>query len=173
MLDNVSKMTKENVEAFVTGLQNGDTQKKISEDTGISGPTLSIWKRRALASAELSGNDLLLQPLRDFFRGKDETSKRSVMRTALVEAVTTDRVTTTEKVTEIFKLTPSQRQALGEDLSSGFDAGEVVLVQKVTTTKVESPDPTVVTKAYQILFSEDDDSTGDEDSGKHNSSSTD
>jgi hypothetical protein len=62
---------------------------------------------------------------------------------------------------------------LGEDLSSGFDAGEVVLVQKVTTTKAESPDPTVVTKAYQILFSEDDDSTGDEDSGKHNSSSTD
>ena len=32
MMDNISKMTKENVEAFVTGLQNGDTQKKISED---------------------------------------------------------------------------------------------------------------------------------------------
>ena len=164
-MDNISKLTKENVQAFVTGLQNGDTQKQISEDTGVSEATLSIWKRRALASAELSGNDLLLQPLRDFFRGKDETSKRRMMRTALVEAVTTDRVTTTEKVTEIFKLTPSQRQALGEDLSSRFDAGDVVLVQKVTTTKTESPDPIVVIKAHQILFSEDDNSTGDEDSG--------
>ena len=172
MMDNISKMTKENVEAFVTGLQNGDTQKKISEDTGISGPTLSIWKRRALASAELSGNDLLLQPLRDFFRRNNEPEKH-VMRAALIEAVTTDRVTTTEKVTEIFKLTPSQRQALGEDLSSAFDAGEVVLVQRVTTTKTKSPEPTAVINAYQILFSEDDDSTGDEDSGKHNSSSTD
>ena len=164
-MDNISKLTKENVQAFVTGLQNGDTQKQISEDTGVSGPTLSIWKRRALASAELSGNDLLLQPLRDFFRGKDETSKRRMMRTALVEAVTTDRVTTTEKVTEIFKLTPSQRQALGEDLSSRFDAGDAVLVQKVTTTKTESPDPIVVIKAHQILFPKDEDSVGDEDSG--------
>ena len=164
-MDNISKLTKKNVQAFVTGLQNGDTQRQISEDIGISEATLSLWKRRALASAELSGNDLLLQPLRDFFRGKDETSKRRMMRTALVEAVTTDRVTTIEKVTEIFKLTPSQRQALGEDLSSRFDAGDVVLVQKVTTTKTESPDPIVVIKAHQILFSEDDNSTGDEDSG--------
>ena len=164
-MDNISKLTKENVQAFVTGLQNGDTQRQISEDIGISEATLSLWKRRALASAELSGNDLLLQPLRDFFRGKDETSKRRMMRTALVEAVTTDRVTTTEKVTEIFKLTPSQRQALGEDLSSRFDAGDVVLVQKVTTTKTESPDPIVVIKAHQILFPKDEDSVGDEDSG--------
>ena len=164
-MDNISKLTKKNVQAFVTGLQNGDTQRQISEDIGISEATLSLWKRRALASAELSGNDLLLQPLRDFFRGKDETSKRRMMRTALVEAVTTDRVTTTEKVTEIFKLTPSQRQALGEDLSSRFDAGDVVLVQKVTTTKTESPDPIVVIKAHQILFPKDEDSVGDEDSG--------
>ena len=49
MLDNISKMTKENVEAFVTGLQNGDTQRQISEDTGVSEATLSLWKRRALA----------------------------------------------------------------------------------------------------------------------------
>ena len=158
-MDNISKMTKENVQAFVTGLQNGDTQRQISESIGISEATLSIWKRRALASEPLSGNDLLLQPLRDFFGRKDEELGHREMRAALVKAVTTDRVTTIEKVTEIFKLTPSQRQALGEDLSSGFDAGEVVLVQKVTTTKAESPDPTVVTKAYQILFSEDDDST--------------
>ena len=48
-MDNISKMTKENVQAFVTGLQNGDLQRKISEDTGISEATLSIWKRRALA----------------------------------------------------------------------------------------------------------------------------
>ena len=164
-MDNISKLTKKNVQAFVTGLQNGDTQRQISEDIGISEATLSLWKRRALASAELSGNDLLLQPLRDFFRGKDETSKRRMMWTALVEAVTTDRVTTTEKVTEIFKLTPSQRETLGEDLSSAFDAGDAVLVQKVTTTKTESPDPIVVIKAHQILFSEDDNSTGDEDSG--------
>ena len=157
MLDNISKMTKENVQAFVTGLQNGDTQKQISEDTGVSGPTLSIWKRRALASAELSGNDLLLQPLRDFFRGKDETSKRRMMRNALVEAVTTDRVTTTEKVTEIVKLTPSLRETLGEDLVSAFDTGEVVLVQRIKTTKTESPDPTAVIKAHQLLFPEDDD----------------
>ena len=165
-MDNISKLTKKNVQAFVTGLQNGDTQRQISEDIGISEATLSLWKRRALASAELSGNDLLLQPLRDFFRGKDETSKRRMMRTALVEAVTTDRVTTIEKVTEIFKLTPSQRQALGEDLSSRFDAGDVVLVQKVTTTKTESPDPIVVIKAHQILFPKDEDSVGDEDSGR-------
>ena len=166
MLDNISKMTKENVEAFVTGLQNGDTQRQISESIGISEATLSLWKRRALADEPLSGNDLLLQPLRDFFGRKDEELGHREMRAALVKAVTTDRVTTIEKVTEIFKLTPSQRQALGEDLSSRFDAGDVVLVQKVTTTKTESPDPTVVTKAYQILFSEDDDSTGDEDSGR-------
>ena len=71
-MDNISKMTKKNVQAFVTGLQNGDMQKKISEDIGISGATLSIWKRRALADEPLSGNDLLLQPLRDFFGRKDE-----------------------------------------------------------------------------------------------------
>ena len=173
MLDNISKMTKENVEAFVTGLQNGDTQKKISEDTGVSEATLSIWKRRALADEPLSGNDLLLQPLRDFFGRKDEELGHREMRAALVKAVTTERVTTIEKVTEVVKLTSSQRKALGADLSSAFDAGEIVLVQRVTTTQTESPDPTAVIKAYEILFSEDDDSTGDEDSGKHNSSSMD
>ena len=166
MLDNISKMTKENVEAFVTGLQNGDTQRQISESIGISEATLSLWKRRALADEPLSGNDLLLQPLRDFFGRKDEELGHREMRAALVKAVTTDSVTTIEKVTEIVKLTPSQRQALGEDLSSAFDAGDTVLVQKVTTTKTESPDPTAVIKAHQILFSEDDDSTGDEDSGR-------
>ena len=163
-MDNTSKLTRENVETFVTGLQNGDLHKKISEDTGISPYTLSIWKRRALADKPLSGHYVLLQPLRDFFRRNNEPEKH-VMRTALVEAVTTDRVTTTEKVTEIFKLTSSQREALGEDLVSAFDAGEVVLVQRVTTTKAESPDPTAVIKAHQILFPKDEDSAGDEDSG--------
>ena len=164
-MDNISKLTKKNVQAFVTGLQNGDTQRQISEDIGISEATLSLWKRRALASAELSGNDLLLQPLRDFFGRKDEELGHREMRAALVKAVTTDRVTTIEKVTEVVKLTPSLREALGEDLSSAFDAGDAVWVQRVTTTKTESPDPIVVIKAHQILFSEDDNSTGDEDSG--------
>ena len=166
MLDNISKMTKENVEAFVTGLQNGDTQKKISEDTGVSEATLSLWKRRALASEPLSGNDLLLQPLRDFFGRKNEKLGHREMRAALVKAITTDSVTTIEKVTEIVKLTSSQREALGEDLVSAFDAGEVVLVQRVTTTKTESPDPTAVIKAHQILFPKDEGSAGDEDSGR-------
>ena len=166
MLDNISKMTKENVEAFVTGLQNGDTQRQISEDTGVSEATLSLWKRRALASEPLSGNDLLLQPLRDFFGRKDEELGHHEMRAALVKAITTDSVTTTEKVTEIVKLTSSQREALGEDLSSAFDAGDAVLVQRVTTTKTESPDPTAVIKAHQILFPKDEGSAGDEDSGR-------
>ena len=166
MLNNISKMTKENVQAFVTGLQNGDLQRKISEDTGISEATLSIWKRRALADEPLSGNDLLLQPLRDFFGRKDEELGHREMRAALVKAVTTDRVTTIEKVTEIVKLTPSLRETLGEDLSSAFDAGDAVLVQKVTTTKTESPDPTAVINAYQLLFPKDEDSAGDEDSGR-------
>ena len=163
-MDNTSKLTRENVETFVTGLQNGDLHKKISESIGISEVTLSIWKRRALADEPLSGHYVLLQPLRDFFRRNNEPEKH-VMRAALIEAVTTDSVTTTEKVTEIVKLTPSQREVLGEDLSSALDAGEVVLVKRVTTTKAESPDPTAVIKAYQLLFPEDDDSTGDEDSG--------
>ena len=157
-MDNISKMTKENVQAFVTGLQNGDMQRKISEDTGISEATLSIWKRRALADEPLSGNDLLLQPLRDFFGRKDEELGHREMRAALVKAVTTDRVTTIEKVTEIVKLRPSLREALGEDLSSAFDDGDVVLVQRVTTTKTESPNPTEVIKAYQILFLKDEES---------------
>ena len=157
-MDNISKMTKENVQAFVTGLQNGDMQRKISEDTGISEATLSLWKRRALADEPLSGNDLLLQPLRDFFGRKDEELGHREMRAALVKAVTTDRVTTTEKVTEIVKLRPSLREALGEDLSSAFDDGDVVLVQRVTTTKTESPNPTEVIKAYQILFLKDEES---------------
>ena len=165
-MDNISKLTKENVQAFVTGLQNGDTQRQISESIGISEATLSLWKRRALADEPLSMNDLLLQPLRDFFGRKDEELGHREMRAALVKAVTTDSVTTTEKVTEIFKLTPSQRQALGEDLVSAFDAGDAVLVQKVTTTKTESPDPTAVIKAHQILFPKDEDSVGDEDSGR-------
>ena len=156
-MDNISKMTKENVQAFVTGLQNGDMQRQISESIGISEATLSIWKRRALASEPLSGNDLLLQPLRDFFGRKDEELGHREMRTALIAVVTTDRVTTIEKVTEVVKLTPSQQEALGEDLSSAFDAGDAVLVQKVTTTKTESPDPTAVINAYQILFPEDED----------------
>ena len=88
------------------------------------------------------------------------------MRAALVKAVTTDSVTTIEKVTEIVKLTSSQREVLGEDLVSAFDAGEVVLVQRVTTTKTESPDPTAVIKAHQILFPKDEGSAGDEDSGR-------
>ena len=79
------------------------------------------------------------------------------MRAALVKAITTDSVTTIEKVTEIVKLTSSQREALGEDLSSAFDAGDAVLVQKVTTTKTESPDPTAVINAYQLLFPKDED----------------
>ena len=157
MLDNISKMTKENVEAFVTGLQNGDTQRQISESIGISEATLSLWKRRALADEPLSGNDLLLQPLRDFFGRKDEELGHREMRAALVKAVTTDRVTTIEKVTEIVKLTSSQRKALGADLSSAFDAGEIVLVQRVTTTQTESPDPTAVIKAHQLLFPKDED----------------
>ena len=165
-MDNISKMTKENVEAFVTGLQNGDTQRQISESIGISEATLSLWKRRALADEPLSGNDLLLQPLRDFFGRKDEELGHREMRAALVKAVTTDSVTTIEKVTEIVKLTSSQRETLGEDLSSAFDTGDVVLVQKVTTTKTENPDPTAVTKAYQILFPKDEGSAGDEDSGR-------
>ena len=154
------------MQAFVTGLQNGDMQRQISESIGISEATLSIWKRRALADEPLSGNDLLLQPLRDFFGRKDEEPGHREMRAALIEAVTTDRVTTTEKVTEIVKLTSSLRKALGEDLSSAFDAGDAVLVQRVTTTKTESPDPTAVIKAYEILFLKDEDSAGDEDSGK-------
>ena len=166
MLDNISKLTKKNVQAFVTGLQNGDTQRQISESIGISEATLSLWKRRALASEPLSGNDLLLQPLRDFFGRKDEELGHREMRAALVKAVTTDRVTTIEKVTEIVKLTPSLRETLGEDLSSAFDAGDAVLVQKVTTTKTESPDPTAAIKAYQILFPKDEGSAGDEDSGR-------
>ena len=145
------------MQAFVTGLQNGDTQRQISESIGISEATLSLWKRRALADEPLSMNDLLLQPLRDFFGRKDEELGHREMRAALVKAVTTDRVTTTEKVTEIFKLTPSQRQALGEDLVSAFDAGDAVLVQRVTTTKTESPDPTAVIKAHQLLFPKDED----------------
>ena len=157
IVDNISKLTKENVQAFVTGLQNGDTQKQISEDTGVSGPTLSIWKRRALADEPLSGNDLLLQPLRDFFGRKDEELGHREMRAALVKAVTTDRVTTIERSPRSFKLTPSLRETLGEDLSSAFDAGDAVLVQRVTTTKTESPEPTAVIKAYQLLFPEDDD----------------
>ena len=173
MLDNISKMTKENVQAFVTGLQNGDTQRQISESIGISEATLSLWKRRALADEPLSGNDLLLQPLRDFFGRKDEELGHREMRAALVKAVTTDRVTTIEKVTEIVKLTSSQRKALGADLSSAFEAGEIVLVQRVTTTQTESPDPTAVIKAYQILFPKDENIVDDEDSGKHDSSSTD
>ena len=156
MLDNISKMTKENVQTFVTGLQNGDTQRQISESIGISAVTLSLWKRRALASEPLSGNDLLLQPLRDFFGRKDEELGHREMRAALIAAVTTDRVTTIEKVTEVVKLTPSLREALGEDLSSVFDAGDAVLVQRVTTTKTESPDPTAVIKAHQILFPKDE-----------------
>ena len=115
-------------------------REQISEDTGISEATLSIWKRRALADEPLSGNDLLLQPLRDFFGRKDEELGHREMRAALVKAVTTDRVTTIEKVTEIVKLTPSLRETLGEDLSSAFDAGDAVLVQRVTTTKTESPE---------------------------------
>ena len=172
-MDNISKMTKENVQAFVTGLQNGDMQRTISESIGISEATLSLWKRRALADEPLSGNDLLLQPLRDFFGRKDEESGHREMRAALIEAVTTDRVATTEKVTEIVKLTSSLRETLGEDLSSAFDASDAVLVQKVTTTKTESPNPTAVIKAYQILFSKDENIVDDEDSGKHDSSSTD
>ena len=156
-MDNISKMTKENVQAFVTGLQNGDLQRKISEDTGISEATLSLWKRRALADEPLSMNDLLLQPLRDFFGRKDEELGHREMRAALVKAATTDRVTTIEKVTEIVKLTSSQRKALGADLSSAFDAGEIVLVQRVTTTQTESPDPTAVIKAHQLLFPKDED----------------
>ena len=164
-MDNTSKLTRENVETFVTGLQNGDLHKKISEDTGISPYTLSIWKRRALADKPLSGHYVLLQPLRDFFRRNNEPEKH-VMRAALIEAVTTDSVTIAEKVTEIVKLTSSQREALGEDLSSAFDAGDAVLVQKVTTTKTKSPEPTAVINAYQILFPKDEESAVDENSGK-------
>ena len=102
----------------------------------------------------------------DFFGRKDEELGHREMRAALVKAVTTDRVTTIEKVTEVVKLTPSLRETLGEDLSSAFDAGDAVLVQKVTTTKTESPDPTAVIKAHQLLFPKDEGSAGDEDSGR-------
>ena len=162
MVDNRSKLTRENVEAYVTALQNRVTQKQISEDTGLSQYTLSIWKRRALSDKPLTGQYVLLQPLRDFFR-RDNEPELDRVRGALVEAVTTDRVTTTEKVTEIVKLTPSQRAALDTDLTDAFDAGEVVLVKKVTTITTESPDPVAVMEAHRILFPEDEDSPGDAD----------
>ena len=38
MMDNISKMTKKNVEAFVTGLQNGDTQKRFQKIPESRGP---------------------------------------------------------------------------------------------------------------------------------------
>ena len=66
-MDNRSKLTRENVEAYVTALQNRITQSQFSEETGISAPTLSIWKRRALSDKPLTGQYILLQPLRDFF----------------------------------------------------------------------------------------------------------
>ena len=164
MPDNLSKLTPENVEAFITGLQNGKTQKQISEETGISQFTLSNWKQRALSDEPLSGIDLLLQPLRDFLlRGQNKVYEHSEMRTTLIEAVTTDRVTTTEKVTEIVSLTPALRKTLDADLVSAFDAGETVLIQKVTTTKTESPDPTAVIEAYQILFPNSEDPDGNTD----------
>ena len=164
MPDNLSKLTPENVEIFIAGLQNGKTQKQISEETGISQFLLSNWKQRALRDKPLSGIDLLLQPLRDFLlRGQNKVYEHSEMRTALIAAVTTDRVTMTEKVTEIVKLMPSQRQALDGDLANAFDTGEVVLIQKVTTTQTENPDPTAVIKAYEVLFPENEESDGDTD----------
>lgn len=161
-MDNRSKLTRENVEAYVTALQNRITQSQFSEETGISAPTLSIWKRRALSDKPLTGQYVLLQPLRDFFR-RDNEPELDRVRGALIEAVTTDRVTTTEKVTEIVKLTPSQRAALDTDLTDAFDAGEVVLVKKITTITTESPDPVAVMEAHRILFPEDEDSPGDTD----------
>ena len=158
MPDNTSKLTPENINAFVTGLQAGKTQKQISEETGISQFSLSTWKQRALSDEPLSGIDLVLQPLRDFLlRGQNHVSERSEMRTALIEAVTTDRVTTTEEVTEILKLAYPLRGALDVDLVKAFDAGEVVLVQKVTKTKTERPYPAALIKAYQIIFQGEDD----------------
>ena len=96
------------------------------------------------------------------FSRRDNEPELNRVRGALIEAVTTDRVTTTEKVTEIVKLTPSQRAALDTDLTDAFDAGEVVLVKKVTTITTESPDPVAVMEAHRILFPEDDDA-GDTD----------
>ena len=160
-MSNRSKLTRENVKAFVTALQNGMTQLQISKETGISPPTLSIWKRRALSDEPLTGEYVLLQPLRDFFR-RDNEPEENTVRGALIKAVTSDRVTTTEKVTEIVKLTPSQREVLDTDLIDAFDAGEVVLVKKVTTITTESPDPVSVMEAHRILFP-DEDGAGDTD----------
>ena len=160
-MDNQAKLTLEKVEAFITGLRNGDTQKQISEDTGISQFTLSNWKQRALSGEPLVKQFVLLQPLRAFLlQGQHKVYDRSTMREAVVEAVTADTVTMTEKVTEVVRLTPVQWKVLDADLSDAFDAGEVVLVQRVTTTKTESPNPTAVIEAYQILFP---DPTGDEE----------
>ena len=154
-MDNRSKLTRENVEAYVTALQNRVTQKQFSEESGLSQFTLTNWKRRALADEPLTGEYVLLQPLRDFFR-RDNEPELDTVRGALIKAVTTDRVTTTEKVTEIVRLTPPQRAALDTDLTDAFDAGEVVLVKKVTTTKTESPDPVAVMEAHRILFPGED-----------------
>ena len=163
-MSNQAKLTLEKVESFIAGLQNGDTQKQISEDTGISQFTLSKWKQHALSGEPLVKQYVLLQPLRAFLlQGQHKVYDRSTMRKSVVEAVTTDRVMTTEKVTEVVKLTPSLRKTLDADISSAFDAGETVLVQRVTTTKTESPDPTAVIEAYQILFPEDEDDAEDTD----------
>lgn len=163
-MDNRAKLTLEKVEAFIAGLQNGDTQQKIAEETGISQLTLSNWKQRALSDEPLVKQYVLLQPLRAFLlQGKNKAYDRSEMREAVVKAVTTEKVTMTEKVTEVVRLTPAQRKTLDADLLSAFDAGEAVLVQKVTTTKTESPNPTAVIEAYQILFPADEEDAEDTD----------
>ena len=166
MLDNISKMTKKMWKPLLLGSRTGTCTRRFQKTTGISDHTHFRFGN----GAPLRINrflDIMFSFSRSvtFSDATDEEPEKHVMRAALIEAVTTDSVTTIEKVTEIVKLTSSQREALGEDLSSAFDAGEVVLVQRVTTTKTKSPEPTAVINAYQILFSEDDDSTGDEDSG--------
>ena len=157
---NEPKLTKERVAIVVESLKRREKQADAAQQAGITPKTLVSWKTKALSEPI---SDPLLFPLRDFLKGV--SSEKSEMIEALRIAVTSERETVSTKVTELVKLTPSEKKVLGDRVAEDLKAGDVFVFRREITKKVEPVDPALLVKAISLIYgggvTGDDEKTAD------------
>ena len=144
---NEPKLTKERVSIIVESLKRREKQADAAKQAGITPKTLVSWKTKALSEPI---SDPLLFPLRDFLKGV--SSERSEMIEALRIAVTNERETVSTKVTELVKLTPSEKKVLGDKVADDLKTGDVFVFRREITKKVEPVDPALLVKAISLIY---------------------
>ena len=141
-------------------MKRREKQADAAKQASITPKTLVSWKTKALSEPI---GDPLLFPLRDFLKGV--SSEKSEMIEALRIAVTSERETVSTKVTELVKLTPSEKKVLGDDVAADLKAGDVAVFRREITKKVEPVDPALLVKAISLIYGggviDDDETSAD------------